>query len=703
MTIFIRLASLIAMLVMAAPAALAQETTIRGRVFAADNKQPLRRALVSIPVRAPQAPLGIALRPPEPRGVLTDDEGRFEIEIGDSVTTLVASKGGYAPASIEINRKTLTARTEVTIQLPRGAAVSGRLTRSSGEAVVSAGVIARRVDANAKAGDPANTAAGISDDRGEYRISGLVSGRYEVSPQGMARDMRQVIAQLSIGGGRTCGPPPAVRCPLPGDIRVPDAPPEPVSSIDLHAGDDAGPVDFQIEATLFPELPPTVAVTHDDGGIQFRRTNAIQERFTSVITGTVVDQAGEPLQGIQVLPLRLRRESGRMVVSDPPPGASRFTDDRGRYRLYGLSSGAYLVVASTTAKPSGLDRERGQGFTKVYYPGTPTLESAQIVRVDDGRETGGVDLSYVPARSARVSGSAFDRSGEPLIGQVRLISSQRSGAVAIDPIVERVDWNGTFVFPSVPAGDYVLQAVGTNPGHRDEFGYEYVTIGDLDPDPVKITTSVGATLQGRFIVDGGRTLAMRYMNLHAAPSDFDRAPAEGRGPDGLAIFDEGRFSLSGLRGSMRLTAGELPAGWYLKSISIGGSDVTDQPFDFGSGEQTYTDAEVVLSPSAGAVSGSVEDGSRTRASAFAVVAFSRSRDTWFAGSRSVKQGRAAANGSFTIDGLAPGEYWLAAVDRLESGDWQTPDLLDALVQGATRVTVEEGQISTISLRLLRRP
>jgi len=699
----IRLAALVVMVVLAAPEAFAQQTTIRGRVFAAGNKQPLRRALVAIAVRpTPERPSLPLLPPQEPPGVLTDDEGRFEIAI-DGATTLIGSKGGYAPASIEIDRKTIAARTDVAIQLPKSAAVSGRLTRSSGEAIAGARVIARRVDADAKAGDPANTGVGISDDRGEYRISGLVSGRYEVSPQTMASGLRQVLTELSIGGGRTCGPAPAAQCPRPGDIRIPNAPPEPVSAIDLHIGDDAGPIDFEVDASLFPELPSNVIVSHNDGGIQFRRSNTAQERFAAVITGAVVDQAGEPLQGIQVLALRLRRENGRLVVSDPPPGASRVTDDRGRYRVYGLAPGTYLVVASTTAKASGLDRERGHGFTKVYYPGTPSLESAQIVRVDDSRETGGVDLSYVPTRSARVSGTAVDRSGEPLIGQVRLVSSQRSGAVAIDPIVERVDWDGKFAFPNVPAGDYVLQAVGTNPGHRDEFGYDYVSIGDLDPDPVRITTSVGATLQGRFIVDGGRSMAMRFMNLHAAPSDFDRAPAEGRGPDGLAIFDEGKFSLNGLRGSMRLTTGDLPAGWYLKSISIGGFDLTDQPFDFGSAEQTFTDAEVVISPAGATVSGSVEDGSRTRASAFTVVAFSRSRDAWFAGSRYVKQGRADANGSFTISGLAPGDYWVTAIDRLESSDWQTPEILDGLVQGATRVTVEEGQISTLSLRLVRRP
>ena len=700
----IRLAAVVVMVVMVAPAAPAQQTTtIRGRVIAAENKQPLRRALVAFPARQPQNP---QVLPDGPRGVLTDDEGRFEIAIGAGATTLIASKGGYAPASVEVNSKTLTARTELTIQLPRGSAVSGRLTRSTGDAIAGARVIARRVDATAKTGDPPNTADGYSDDRGEYRISGLVPGRYEISPQGMQPLLRQMVATLSTGARRivTCGPAPAAPCPALADMRVPDAPPEPVSSIDLHGGDDAGPVDFQVDAALFPELPSNMAVTHDDGGLQYRRTNTPQERFTGVMSGTVVDQAGEPLQGIRVLPLRLRRENGRLVVSNPEPGGHRATDDRGRFRLYALSPGPYLVVASTTATASGLDRERGYGFTKVYYPGTPSLESAQIVNVDNGRETTGVDLSFAPTRSGRVSGTAADRSGDPLVGQVRLISSQRSGAVAIDPLIERVDWDGTFVFPSVPAGDYVLQAVGTNPGHRDEFGYDYVTIGDLDPDPVKITTSVGATLQGRFVVEGGRSMAMRFMNLHAAPSDFDRAPAEGRGPDGLAIFDNGRFSLNGLRGSMRLTTSDLlPGGWYLKSISIGGFDLTDQPFDFGSAEQTFTDAEVLISPNGATISGSVQDGSQARASAFVVVAFSRSRDTWFAGSRYVKQSRAGANGSFTITGLAPGDYWITAVDRLEPGDWQTTDVLDGLVQGATRVTVEEGQIATISLRLLRRP
>ena len=58
----------------------------------------------------------------------------------------------------------------------------------------------------------------------------------------------------------------------------------------------------------------------------------------------------------------------------------------------------------------------------------------------------------------------------------------------------------------------------------------------------------------------------------------DRGPPDGRGPDGLAVR---RWALLSHRpvGSMRLTVPSSP-GWYLKSITIGGVDVTDRPFDF---------------------------------------------------------------------------------------------------------------------------
>jgi hypothetical protein len=154
---------------------------------------------------------------------------------------------------------------------------------------------------------------------------------------------------------------------------------------------------------------------------------------------------------------------------------------------------------------------------------------------------------------------------------------------------------------------------------------------------------------------------------------------------------------------MRFSATSLPPTWYLKSVTIAGSDVTDTPFDFSSSAQTLSDAEIVLSTKGATIAGVVTDGTSTRASNFVAVAFSTSRETWINGSRHVKQRRSEANGSYAIEGLPPGEYWVAAVDRLDPGNWLRPDNLDALVPSAARVTVLEGQVLSTDLRLLRRP
>jgi hypothetical protein len=203
------------------------------------------------------------------------------------------------------------------------------------------------------------------------------------------------------------------------------------------------------------------------------------------------------------------------------------------------------------------------------------------------------------------------------------------------------------------------------------------------------------------VAEGRSTIPLRAQVLHAAPVDPDRSPPDGRGPDGLAVHDDGRFYLTGLYGPMRLTY-PAPSGWYLKSVTIGGVDVTDRTFDFGFGDDTFSNAEVVLSNAGGRVSGSVADAADKRATEFVVVAFSTNRANWFSGSRHLKRAVTGANGSFDVESLPPGEYFVAALDALPQGDWQSADSLDVMVQRAERVAIGEGQVRTLTLRLTRR-
>jgi hypothetical protein len=64
------------------------------------------------------------------------------------------------------------------------------------------------------------------------------------------------------------------------------------------------------------------------------------------------------------------------------------------------------------------------------------------------------------------------------------------------------------------------------------------------------------------------------------------------------------------------------------------------------------------------------------------------------------------DGSFAVRGLPPGDYLIAAVERLTGGgqddEWQAPELLDALVRDAKSLTLVEGQQLTVDVKLTSR-
>jgi len=768
-------AAIIVVLAIAATSVTAQQpVTISGRVIAADNDQPLRRARISTSTGDFD------------RSVLTDDEGRFDFVIRDTSQPLLVTKAGYASTVVDLRRNKPVSDRRIEVRLSKSAAISGRVSDHNGVPVLGVQVVARRLD-GADA-DRSWTLQGDTDDRGEYRIGGLSAGKYGLSLGAARLFVPDESAYESSAPAR-----PAGAAVVMGTRFTTDAAARVV--VDLQPGDDAAAVDLTVSAWSNRDPPElrallerrreqvprgriagVVVTTNGDAiaGAEVRatrsnvvetgqsvatRTSAVtttdasgrfsvgllddgeyhvevnkaahvaaddrpwsEPRSTArvkvvdgvaeevrlalarggVVSGTIVDAAGEPLQGVRVRALRLRSDYGQFVAV--ATGWDRTTDERGRYRLFGLPSGSYVLVASMGAESSGIDRAQHRGFAQTYFPGTPSVEGAQTVRVQAGAELAGLDLTIAPTFTARVSGRALDSAGEPLVGRVQMTISRHASAVTTEPVTTPVNDDGTFELTGVTPGTYVLHAIGEGGfGRGPQFGVASVVVDDRDPAAVTVQASSGTTLEGRFIVEGTDDPPLRALAIHASAADLDRGPRAGRGPSGLAVHDDGRFYLTGLHGPMRFSATSLPDGWYLKSVTIGGADVTDVPFDFGSVAQTLEGAEIVLSTKGATIAGVATDGPNTPASNFVAVAFSTSRESWTNGSRQVKQQRSDGNSSFKIEGLPPGDYWVAAVDRLEPGNWLTPDNLDALVPSAVRVTVLEGQVLSTDLRLVRRP
>ena len=85
-----------------------------------------------------------------------------------------------------------------------------------------------------------------------------------------------------------------------------------------------------------------------------------------------------------------------------------------------------------------------------------------------------------------------------------------------------------------------------------------------------------------------------------------------------------------------------------------------------------------------------------------VVVFSPRRDTWDALSRFVARTTPDEDGAFSVAGLPPGDYYLAAIDRSRitgqgDGEWEDPELFESLIPTAKLVALFEGQQTTVTL------
>jgi hypothetical protein len=284
---------------------------------------------------------------------------------------------------------------------------------------------------------------------------------------------------------------------------------------------------------------------------------------------------------------------------------------------------------------------------------------------------------------------------------VTLAPSQRSGAAAMEPRTAGIGESGAFVFTNVAPGDYVVQAAGGQPNAVAAFGMTYVTVIDRDPAAITITTHPPASVHGRLVFEGGAPRAEQF-RVAAVASDHDRAsPLAGvtpmtRGPDGT-------FWLAGLTGPRRIVLTSAPAGWYLKSATLNGRDVLDEPFEFGLDGAAFEDLEVVVSKNGASVSGDVLDAGDAD---YAILVFTTSRDRWFEDSPWVKRVAPNRAGGFSLDALPPGEYAVVAVEGLDrsggAAAWHDPSVLDALSPNATRVTLHEAEHVETTLRLVHR-
>jgi hypothetical protein len=134
----------------------------------------------------------------------------------------------------------------------------------------------------------------------------------------------------------------------------------------------------------------------------------------------------------------------------------------------------------------------------------------------------------------------------------------------------------------------------------------------------------------------------------------------------------------------------LPEGCFVQKATLGGREVSLDDFEILSSAPL----EIVLSKTAGAITGSVVDGDG-RAFPYSTVTLIPPDGA----ARPVKQS-VEEDGSFKFTNLRPGKYRLFAWEEVDDALWQDPDFRKAYEGRATDITIGPSETQNAQLRVI---
>jgi protocatechuate 3,4-dioxygenase beta subunit len=421
----------------------------------------------------------------------------------------------------------------------------------------------------------------------------------------------------------------------------------------------------------------------------------------AVITGRVLDEFGEPIADVQVSALRNQfTPSGQRPVN-----AGRFatTNDIGEFRLFGIPPGQYFLSASyrqmMTVGPMATVQGDTSGYAVTYYPGTANLADAQKLTIGLGGSVFDVTLMLVPTRTARISGFVLDGKGRPVKqGSVMVIPrSPAGGSIGSGGGMIRPD--GWFTISNVAPGEYTLRGMTPGqPGSQPETAMATVSVNGIDLTDVQLEPVKPISVSGRVIMDpvAARTFKPEMMRLTAPPSE--PGPFMGPMAPPAAVRDDLTFEFQASPGPsvVRLIG---PAGWMIKSVSLNGADVTDGITFRNEG---VSGLEVELTNKVPDLSGQVTNGNGDAVLDYFAIVFPQDQELWIApGPGRTGMTRPDDQGRYRFRSLRPGNYYVVAVEHVQTGEWMDPTFMESIRSRATRVTLNEGDTLVTDLKLVQ--
>lgn len=438
----------------------------------------------------------------------------------------------------------------------------------------------------------------------------------------------------------------------------------------------------------------------------------IRLQAAAVVEGRVTDEEGDPLPEAQVSVLRETYVSGRSRWEQV--GGER-TNDLGEYRIAGLPAGNYFVSvtpppnfrslidaagnAASEARSSaagGTGDKAATSYMTTYYPGTKDRSQAAAVQLHPGDEFP-VSMSLTPSPSVIVRGSVVNL---PRGVSATVTLQSRDFNWTLNGAEIRKD--GSFEIRDVSPGAYTVVATVSDAAVPMTARQTLQVTGD-NVEGLRLAPQAGAWVHGQLRLESNRAigkLAPSQVFLTLVPSDGD---------DALASSSESFSTVVHVSADAGFEWKNVPAGqyyvqlsgddgvssdWFLKSVTVGGRDVTEAGFTVSGGAAVIQ----VVASADGAVLDGVVVSSEGEPVANAVVvavpeAHLRKRTDRFRKTLSDQTGR------FALHGTTPGSYTLLAWESVEGEAYYNPEFLRRFDTQGRVVRVSEGERKSVQVTL----
>lgn len=425
---------------------------------------------------------------------------------------------------------------------------------------------------------------------------------------------------------------------------------------------------------------------------QILEANFLLRKEASIVV-RVADESGKPFLDARVAVFQASYSArGRQLVRAISIPVRGLTNGQGELRVVGLPPGDYYIRVLPPRSPVD-----GRLYPDTFYPGTIHEADAKAVSVTFGQEAA-VNVTLTAGPPVSVSGTVLTVDGAASSVDDLKLMDLGSGSFRFLPGTEA----GRFTVERLPPGDYYLfSGVHRMSGKLQHIAARF-SVGAESLTGLTVKALEPGTAAGRVVFDSGVPPNVKPGGLQFQMPDVDRTEVSNLFDQAAWTFNnDWSFSITSIQGGRRIFRPRVETGWFVKAVMLNGKEVTDIPIDFNT-VKSVTDLQIILTQRQTTVTGTVLDGTGTRAKEFSAIVFSADSERWTSPSRFIATQLAYANGAFSITGLPSGSYLAVAVDFLQSGAEFDPQFLSRLRDEAVPFTLTEAESKSLQVKLVDR-